>query len=77
MATTSIVAATSPTPVSEPVPVPDPVRVAAEEAAITTDTSNLLLDLRNDFTPFNIPSIEEVVASVNETFPEDGSVIVQ
>ena len=77
MVTISIVAATSSAPVSEPVPVPDPVSVAAEEAAITVDTSNLLLDLRNDFTPFNIPSIEEVVASVNETFPEDGIVIVQ
>ena len=57
---------------SAPVALP----VAASEAS-GEDFTELQLSLRGDYTPFNLPTIEEVILGVDGAFPEDGGKIVQ
>ena len=70
-----------------PMPVPssaasdDAMSGVAETAAVATETPvaeiyNLLLNLRFQFNPFNLPSIEEVILAIDNTFPEDPMKIV-
>ena len=49
-----------------------PSCVAVAEATF----SELLLNLRGHFTPFNLPSTEEVILAVTELFPLDAEIIV-
>ena len=35
------------------------------------------MTLREDYTPFNLPTIEEVILGADDAFPEDGGKIVQ
>ena len=39
--------------------------------------TDLELSLCNDYIPFNLPTIEEVIVGVDAAFPKDGSKIVQ
>ena len=60
--------------VGDPVPVASPVTASVASGEGVTD---LELSLRNDFTPFNLPTIEEVILGVDAAFPADGGKIVQ
>ena len=55
-------------------PVASPVAASVASGEGVTD---LELSLRHDFTPFNLPTIEEVILGVDAAFPADGGKIVQ
>ena len=65
---------TPPGVVGDPAPVTLPV---AASVASGEGFTELQLSLRGDYTPFNLPSIEEVILGVDAAFPEDGGKIVQ
>ena len=57
---------------SDPVPSSDAlVEAAAQEATFT----ELLLNLRGNFMPFNLPTTEAVILAVTELFPFDSEII--
>ena len=39
--------------------------------------TDLQWSLRDDYTPFNLPTIEEVILGIDAAFPEDGGKIIQ
>ena len=60
--------------VEDTAPVTAPV---AAHVASGDGVTELQLSLRNDFTPFNLPTVEKVILGVDPVFPEDGGKIVQ
>ena len=64
---------------SAPASTDDAMSGVAETVATETPVAeiyNLLLNLRFQFNPFNLPSIEEVILAIDNTFPEDPMKIV-
>ena len=56
--------------------VPASAAVPSSVAVAEATFSELLLNLRGHFTPFNLPSTEEVILAVTELFPLDAEIIV-